>query len=247
MRDVSLFIATPCYDENLNSSYVMSLLALQRLLIEKQIGHDVCLHSDSMVTRSRNRLAEKFLSQPEFTHMLFIDGDISFEPATVFRYLEFEKDIVAGIYPIKKLNIHDLRRMPVDDDRAAEAATYAYSSAVKMDEEAVQNGFVRVEYAAGGFMLIRRRVFELMAGHFPELLYGDDFTGTSNKGCYAFFDTMIRNGKYLPEDYSFCRRWQDIGGEVWGDVAGRFDHIGRFVYSGHVAAIALRSLMNPSL
>ena len=246
MRDVNLFIATPCYDGYLTSGYVMALLALQRLLIANQIGYDVCLHSDSLITRARNRMAERFLCQAEFTHLLFIDADISFEPATVLRYLEFDKDLVAGIYPIKKLNIRDLRRLPVDDDRAAEAATYTYSSEISMDENVVQDGFARVEYAASGFMLIRRQVLESMASHYPELRYREDFTGSGTGDSHAFFNTMIHDRQFLAEDYSFCKRWRDLGGEVWGDVAGRFDHVGRFVYSGHVAAIALRSLMDSS-
>jgi hypothetical protein len=33
-----------------------------------------------------------------------------------------------------------------------------------------------------------------------------------------------------------------MGGEIWGDVVSRFDHVGKFVYSGHVAAVALKTL-----
>ncbi len=243
MQNSNLFIATPCYDGNVSSGYVMSLLALQRLLIRDQIGHDVCLHSDSLITRARNSIAERFLRQPVYSHLLFIDADISFEPATVLRYLAFDKDVVAGIYPIKKLNIRELRRSPIDDDRAAEAACYNYSSKVRMDNDDVsQDGFARIDYAASGFMMIRRQALEAMVAHYPELQYRDDFTGGEARVSYALFDTMIYEGHFLPEDYSFCRRWRDMGGEVWGDVVGRFDHIGRFVYSGHAAAVALKTL-----
>jgi hypothetical protein len=221
----------------------MSLLALQRLLIQSQIGHEVCFHSDSLITRARNNIAERFLRQPEYSHLLFVDADISFDPATVLRYLAFDKDVVAGIYPIKELNIHELRRLPIDDDRAAEAASYNYSSEIGMDDDNMpQDGFARVDYAASGFMMIKRRVLEAMVAHYPELQYRNDFTGIEKGTTHAFFNTMIRDGHFLPEDYSFCKRWRDIGGEVWGDVASRFDHIGKFVYSGHVAAVVLKSL-----
>ena len=49
---------------------------------------------------------------------------------------------------------------------------------------------------------------------------------------YAFFDTMIADGESLPEDYSFCRRWRDIGGEIWIDLDSRFSHVGNYVYKG---------------
>jgi hypothetical protein len=243
MQNTNLFIATPCYDGNVNSEYVMSLLGLQRLLIQHGIGYDMCFHSDSLITRARNNIAARFLRQQIYSHLLFIDADISFDPATVLRYLSFDKDVVAGIYPIKKLNIGELRRLPIDDDRTAEAASYNYSSKLIIDENNMpQNGFARVDYAGSGFMMIKRQALETMVLRYPKLQYQDDFTGAKTEAFYAFFDTMIHEGHFLPEDYSFCWRWRDIGGEIWGDVASRFDHVGKFVYSGHIAAVALKCL-----
>jgi hypothetical protein len=243
MQNANLFIATPCYEGNVTSEYVMSLLGLQRLLLQNGIGYDVCFHSDSLITRARNKIAGRFLRQQLYSHLLFIDADISFDPAAVLRYLAFDKDIVAGIYPIKELNIGELRRLPIDDDRAAEAASYNYSSNINIEEGNMpQNGFTLVDYAANGFMMIKRQALESMAAHYPELKYQDDFTGSATEASYALFDTMIHEGHSLPEDYSFCKRWRDIGGDIWGDVASRFDHIGRFVYSGHVAALVLKCL-----
>jgi hypothetical protein len=243
MQNASLFIATPCYDGNVTSRYVLSLLGLQRLLMQNGISHDVCFHSDSLITRARNNIAGRFLRQRIYSHLLFIDADISFEPATVLRYLAFDKDVIGGIYPIKKLNIAELRRLPIDDDRAAEAASYDYSSSISIDEgNTPQDGFARVPYAACGFMMIKRQALEAMAAHYPELRYQEDFTGPGTEVFYAFFDTMIHKGCFLPEDYSFCKRWKDMGGEVWGDVASRFDHVGSYVYSGHVAAVALKTV-----
>jgi hypothetical protein len=243
MEKPNLFIATPCYDGHVTSRYVMSLLALQRLLQQNRISHDVCFHSDSLITRARNSIVGQFLRQLDYSHLLFIDADISFDPSTVLRYLVFDKDIIGGIYPIKELDIGELRRLPIDDDQAAEAASYNYSSKIIInDENMPQDGFARIEYAASGFLMIKRNALESMVAHYPELCYQDDFTGT--EGAYALFNTMISEGRFLPEDYSFCKRWKDMGGEIWGDVISRFDHVGQYVYSGHVAAIALKMLKN---
>jgi hypothetical protein len=243
MQDANLFIATPCYNGNVTSEYVMSLLELQRLLIYNRIGYDVCFHIDSLISRARNKIAGRFLRQQDYSHLLFIDADIVFDPAAVLRYLTFDKDIVAGIYPIKELNIRELRRLPIEDDHAAEAASYNYSSKINIDGANVpQNGFAPIDYAANGFMMIKRQSLEAMAAHYPELRYQDDFTGSDAEISYAFFNTMIHEGHFLPEDYSFCKRWRDMGGEIWADVASRFDHVGRFVYSGHIAAAILKCL-----
>jgi len=243
MQKASLFIATPCYEGNLKSIYVMSMLGLQRLLMQNGIEHDVCFHSDSLITRARNSIAAQFQKQQIYSHLLFVDADISFEPATVLRYLAFDQDVIGGVYPIKKLNISELRRLPIDDDRTAEAASYNYSSNLRIDQDNLpQNGFVQVEYAASGFMMIKRQALEAMVTHYPELRYEHDFTGSGAEMAYGLFDTLIHENQALPEDYSFCKRWRDIGGVVWGDAVSRFDHVGSYIYSGRPAATVLKAL-----
>jgi hypothetical protein len=37
---------------------------------------------------------------------------------------------------------------------------------------------------------------------------------------WRFFDCMVDpdSGRYLSEDYAFCRRWRDMGGKVFADL-----------------------------
>jgi hypothetical protein len=48
------------------------------------------------------------------------------------------------------------------------------------------------------------------------------------------FETMIEpeTGQYLSEDYAFCRRWRDLGGEIWADMEERLTHAGTAFYTG---------------
>ena len=39
-------------------------------------------------------------------------------------------------------------------------------------------------------------------------------------------------GIYLSEDYAFCRRWRDLGGEVWLDTQGVLVHVGPSDFQG---------------
>jgi hypothetical protein len=43
------------------------------------------------------------------------------------------------------------------------------------------------------------------------------------------------SGTFLSEDYSFCRRWTDMGGEIWADLESRLTHVGPMVFNGNVA------------
>ena len=39
-------------------------------------------------------------------------------------------------------------------------------------------------------------------------------------------------GTYLSEDYSFCRRWTAMGGDIWADLASSLNHVGPYVFRG---------------
>ena len=59
-----------------------------------------------------------------------------------------------------------------------------------------------------------------------EVLFGDDY--------HACFDCMIdpTTKRYLSEDYAFCRRWQQIGGKIYADLATTLGHVGNLPFSG---------------
>jgi hypothetical protein len=52
---------------------------------------------------------------------------------------------------------------------------------------------------------------------------------------YQFFDTMVdETGRYLSEDYAFCRRWQAIGGKIHADMNSCLTHHGQYLYQGNL-------------
>jgi len=234
----SVLIATPCYGGQVTSHYLMSLLGMTRILGEHGIAYDVRTLSDSLITRARNSIASDFLYGTQFSHLFFIDADLGFDPGAVLRYLAFGKDLVCGVYPLKRLDLGAIRASDAPDP-VAEAASYVYSSSLSLpDGHRPENGFLRTQYAATGFMLIARPVLERMAASYPALRYRGDHIVAAGAAAtkHAFFDTMIADGESLPEDYSFCKRWRDIGGEIWVDLNSRFSHVGSYVYRGDLPA-----------
>jgi hypothetical protein len=236
-KEHNILIATPCYGGLVTNYYLMSLLNLTRTLTARNISYDFRTISDSLITRARNHMANEFLRDEQFTHLFFIDADLGFEAEALLRFLAFDKDLVCGVYPLKRLSISALRASTAATDGIAEAASYTYSSTITINDANMPvSGFLRADFAATGFMLIRRRVFERMAASYPALRYGGDHAmrpgETERNVKHAFFDTMIADGEHLPEDYSFCKRWRDIDGEIWIDLESRFSHVGSYVYNG---------------
>lgn len=111
------------------------------------------------------------------------------------------------------------------------------------DRIVVVNGFTRVRYAGTGFLMIRRQALEAMCRHpdYANLQFfrehsHDSLVASQNR--FALFECMIdpATGTYLSEDFAFCKRWTDIGGEIWADIQSSLDHVGPSVFHGDIAS-----------
>ena len=241
-----LVVATPCFGGQVSSIYASSLFALQRA-VHSMSNVQLKVHlrdGDALITRARANLVTLFLDDPAATHLLFIDADIGFTPDQVFRLIESGADVVAGCYPIKRVNWEKAKRAMAAGRSDIAASSLDYVLEINdPDHVAVVNGFTRVRYAGTGFLMIRRHVFEKMCAHpdYAPLQFlrehsHDALAGSPNR--FALFECMIdpATGTYLSEDFAFCKRWTDIGGEIWADLQSCLDHVGPSVFRGNVAS-----------
>jgi hypothetical protein len=243
-----LVVATPCFGGMVSQRYMQSAMAL--LLYGTQTGMAVSIELlgyDSLITRSRNALVARFLDMPTATHLLFVDADTGFTVDQVLRMLRFDQDIVAGMYPLKLIDWDSAALARARGGEPVETAPLRYvGTPCEGAELARQDGFVTGEYAGTGFMLIRRQTLERMIAAYPETNYTAAHTAAApslSPNQYALFDCMIdrASGHYLSEDYTFCRRWRDIGGRIWLDTQGELIHVGPHEFLGqpgmrHLAA-----------
>ena len=241
---IHLVVATPCFGGQVSSIYASSIFALQRA-VHGMSNVDLKVHmrdGDALITRARANLVTLFLDDPTATHLLFVDADIGFTPEQVFRLIECGADVVAGVYPIKRVNWDKAQRAMQAGRANLAAASLDYVLEIEdPDRVVVVNGFTRVRYAGTGFLMIRRQVLETMRTHYASLQFHrehshDALAGSSNR--FALFECMIdpADGTYLSEDFAFCKRWTDIGGEIWADLDSRLDHVGPSVFQGAVAS-----------
>ena len=246
-----IMIATPCFGGLLTQGYVESIINL--IHYAGQHGFEVrlaLLGHDALITRSRNTLVSAFLDMPDMTHLMFIDADIAFEPEQVSRLLDFDEDLVAGLYPLK---VNDWSQHEARQARHGEPPNLAALSYVGTfcEGEALERrgDFATGVYAGTGFMLIRRRVLEILAEAHPELRYGAMHvyprpTRQSTRQ-FALFECMIepQTGIYLSEDYAFCRRWLEQGGKIWLDTRSKLTHIGSHSFNGDTSLRLLGDLV----
>ncbi len=240
---ISLVIATPCFGGQIAVQYAASLLKLQaRLRSYSGVNLKVRFKDgDALITRARASLISQFLEDADATHLLFIDADIGFEPEQVLRLIQCGAEVCAAIYPVKRIDWAKVKSTieAARPNPAAAALQYVFEVD---DPNAVtaQSGFVKVRYAGTGFLMIRRAALERMCARYTHLQYKRDHSldaAVESEKRFALFESMIaEDGTYLSEDFAFCRRWTDIGGEIWADLSSRLNHVGQMAFCGDLSS-----------
>jgi hypothetical protein len=79
-----------------------------------------------------------------------------------------------------------------------------------------------------------------MCAHYPQLRYKRDHSADASlpsENRYALFECMIsEDGTYLSEDFAFCKRWTEMGGEIWADLNSKLDHVGPMAFHGELSS-----------
>ena len=222
-----------------------TLLQIQRSSDTNMVVNPIVF--ESLISRARNAAAA-FALQDDFSHLLFIDSDITFEPKDVFKLIEADKDVAVGIYPKKYYNRSKMeslvKRAPhVFNDKnewRALATDFSSECGAKAADKARRGEIFTVDYAATGFMLIKTHVFRKIIDKRPDLKYTNDVDGYMSAGdnFYDFFTVGVNqsNKKYESEDYGFCQLWRSLGGQIHVIPSINLTHTGRNHYPGNFQA-----------
>lgn len=92
---MKLLIAIPCMD-TVPVDFMKSLLRLTQKLTADGVDYEVAIESGTLVYMARDRLAGKAVNQ-KFTHVLWLDSDMVFEPEIVEDLQFCGQDFVTGI------------------------------------------------------------------------------------------------------------------------------------------------------
>ena len=160
------------------------------------------------------------MENEEATHFMFIDADIRFDPMAIVAMLLSDKDVIGGLYPKKGFPIdYNINLLPHTD---------------------IEGDLFTVGTLASGFLMMKREVYSRLIEAYPETKYIDDvnFGKQYEPYMYAIFDTYIdHEGRYLSEDWAFCKRWAKIGGKLWAHGGVLLNHLGYFEFSGDLSAM----------
>ena len=255
LRKKKVFLATPMYGGQCNGLYAKSCLDLQAMFthygVELKFSY---LFNESLITRARNYLVDEFL-RSGFTHLLFIDSDIHFNPQDVMTMLALDKEVIGGPYPKKSINWNTIteaiKRNP--DMPAGElqdlVGEFVFNPVPGTQNFKVHEPLEVLELGTG-FMMIQREVFGKFEQAYPEYRYKPDHQGQKffdgSRMIHAYFDTIIDRGpnapgsseRYLSEDYFFCQMVRKLGVKIWLCPWMRTGHIGSYEFAGNLPKIA---------
>lgn len=209
MRNV--LIAAPSYDGKVNVWHATALAETCKIGLMNNINIiPIYMSYDALVQRARNDIF-KLAHDSNVTDLIFIDCDVDWMPADLFKLLDHDVSIVAAPVVKKSLTAH----------------TYSVKTKNLAPED---SGLISVESAATGFMRIRRDAIEKIWETAPE--YCEPHKPEPIR---MVFDVKIIDGELWSEDTVFCKTWRDLGGSVYIDPSINCGHSGENRWVGNFA------------
>lgn len=201
-----LFIATPMYGGQCLGMYMKSCLDLQGICAQYRIETRFSfIFNESLITRARNYLTDEFI-RSGFTHLMFIDSDIHYDPRDIIALLALDKDIIGAPYPKKSIKwpsvIEAVKRKPDIQPAELEKVTgdYVFNAVVGTGQFSVAEPLEVMEIGTG-MMMVKKEVFTKWQAQYPQYSYKPDHLGQENfdgkRYIHAFFDCIIDRKREL--------------------------------------------------
>ena len=216
---MKLVIATPVRGAGLAAGvtvgYSESVRKLSRMMLVEEVPAAIAFGCD--VVRARNRIAAKILRDGWATHVLWWDDDQwPTDVGIVQRMIDAGEDFIAAPCTNKAPPIkwHHQSDEPHDLDTRG-----------LLEVDRTSLGFALMKLSVIGKMSWRaRRYTDAPSADVVADLFGLMFSGPGDET-----DTL------MSEDYSFCKRWRDMGGRIWidGRAGNLVHHVGQRTYNAH--------------
>lgn len=176
---------------------------------------------------ARDLIAARFLAATsnDDDALAMIDADVQWPAGALADLVDKPTDFRCGIYPQRRDPIGYSMRQDMSRPELMSSRTH---------------GMLKIWGAPAGFMVVSRRMLRLMTEHYADMNYYSA-SAPSQTVCGLFqahwtHNTTMPNGKLgtvkLSEDYSFCQRWVDMGGDIWVEPKIKLGHTGLKTFAG---------------
>lgn len=249
-------MATPCYRGELNAYYVHSLLSTLEYskIANFNIDPPNIIANDCLLIYARNAFIAKFLANPKYTHLLFVDADMKWNPTAIDRLLENDKDVVGTFsnkrnyhwdYLYQMMNdqaeVEHIRSLPPDAGIKYIKDIVSMFVGIKSSNNYVDNGKLEADAIGAGFMLIKRKVLEdLYKTHTHRICFDDHHFLKPEETLYnaPYFECQLipedGGNRLISEDFTLCRKIKDLGYKIYIDLRVTIGHVGDNLFEGSI-------------
>jgi len=155
------------------------------------------------VDQVRNLIAH-WVTNLNFDYLFSVDSDISFQPDTLRKLLEHDKDVVSGLYIQRIPGTHTLEIYEHTPEGGATNMPYS-----KLKDR----GLTQVAGCGFGCVLIKKEV--MVSVGYPQFKY----------------HSAIDHRNTISEDVDFCRKALQKGFKIWADPSIKCRHIGSWAFT----------------
>lgn len=206
-----VLLGTPSYDGKLDVWYVNSLVHTIKDMESRGIEiHPVFMSYDALVQRSRNDLIS-IAVQNNFDDLIFIDGDIDWDPAWINTLLRYKVDVVGGTYRKKS------------DDREE----YVCKSLKNPADVDTKTGLMKVDGLGGGLIRLSAKALKYLWES------AEPYVDGAGKNARMVFEVKVINGELISEDIMMCRKLKEGGFDIHLDPRMCCGHSGQKRFIGN--------------
>ena len=192
-----VLISVPCRDQ-ISVKFVEHLMNL--------VKPCECMYrfgTSGLVFDARDEACSIALSG-KYTHVLFIDSDMYFEPMALVKALERKTDVLTGLYFKRKDNHEPVLYKAIGQRQYKEDGDAEIETDLERD-------YFPVEGCGFGFVLVRTEVLKKM--HSKNVSWFEPMPG-------------------LGEDLSFCERLKEFDVPIMCDTTIALGHYGEYIFTG---------------
>ena len=210
-----VMIATPSYDSKVDAWYCNAMVETAKLGLAKGINFvHVVIANDALIQRARNDLA-KIAAEGDYESVIWIDGDVYWNPEWALELANRPEDIVGGTYR-KKTDENEMYAVKIDDLTIYE------------------NGLMKAHSLGTGFVKVSAKAHKAVFND------SQPYKNTGGKDSHMVFDIAIVDGELMSEDTVYFEKLRKLGYEVWLDPKMTLSHLGSKKYDGDFAGFAKR-------
>ena len=263
---LTILFATISNSDTISLGYHQSMTQLATHFTKLNIIYDtITIHNEPITARAKNCIVAKVLSDDKYTHLMFIDTNVTFSWRNILELILKDKDVSGGATPKRNINWDKVKQTVVKNNEIENAHLYAKGlnynfvpiiTTTMIDSEVegepqkeqqkinIEDNLIEVHHIKSSFMLIKRNVLETMADRLGIMLkfnnsYEDYNDDSIKDHFYSFFERERTDNGYVDEDETFCKRWSKCKGQMWVDL---MFNLNTTFYNTNVGSLYLSSV-----